>query len=386
MNAKGESRVAAVVLAAGSSSRMGEAKQLLSLGERTLLEQVLRNLSDSTVDEILLVLGSSAETIQQRLLDLPVRGHKIVFNPDYAQGMASSLRTGLSAVNAGTNAALIVLADQPLIQPRTFDQIIERYRKSDAQIVIPTYKGFRGNPVLLDGAVFEEVMAIKGDIGCRAIFGNHLNGIVKVETDDIGILLDIDNQDDYERLRNFAQSGQGETTLIEAATRETRAIPNAGKSVANPESRDRLIIVGWEPVGAALVRCGQLLDFGVTVVDPLVRGSDLPAGAGLLNTLDFSLLPKMGDKYVVVASRGKFDEEAIEQALGVECEYIGLVANRKRGQEILHRLDRKGESPAKRSPVHVPAGLDIGAKSPEEIALSILAEIVSWRSTRARKE
>jgi molybdenum cofactor cytidylyltransferase len=198
-------RVGAVVLAAGSSNRMGEAKQLLPLASGTVLGRTLENLLDANVDEIVLVLGSSAETIRQRIADSPMKNLRILVNPEYGHGMATSLRTGLAVLDKKIDAALIVLADQPFIRAETFDRIIDQYRKSDAQIVIPMFQGVRGNPVLLDRCVFHEVMALQGDIGCRAIFGNHLDGIVKAEVDDIGILLDIDSKDDYERLRDFWQ-------------------------------------------------------------------------------------------------------------------------------------------------------------------------------------
>jgi molybdenum cofactor cytidylyltransferase len=79
---------------------------------------------------------------------------------------------------------------------------MDGYRRSRAKIVIPSYQGNRGNPVLLDRSVFSEVMALEGDVGCRAIFGNHLEAILKVEVEDKGVLLDIDDQDDYERLKH----------------------------------------------------------------------------------------------------------------------------------------------------------------------------------------
>ena len=200
---KSNSRVGAVVLAAGSSSRMGEAKQLLPLADSTVLERTLQNLNAAKVDEIVLILGFSAETIRQRISDSPMKNLRIVVNHKYGQGMATSLRTGLAALSENTDAALIVLGDQPFIRPETLDRIIDQYRQSDAQIVIPIFQGSRGNPVLLDRSVFHEVMALQGDIGCRAIFGNHLDGIVKAEVDDIGILLDIDSKEDYERLRTL---------------------------------------------------------------------------------------------------------------------------------------------------------------------------------------
>jgi molybdenum cofactor cytidylyltransferase len=173
-----------------------------------VLEQALENVRAAEVDEIVLILGSSAETIQQQLPPSIFEGLKIVINQAYGQGMASSLQAGLSALDPQIGAALILLADQPFIRPETLNQIVDRHRLSNAQIVIPMYKGSRGNPVLLDRSVFPEVMALDGDIGCRAIFGTHLEGIVNVEVEDMGILLDIDNKEDYERLQRFGESTQ----------------------------------------------------------------------------------------------------------------------------------------------------------------------------------
>jgi molybdenum cofactor cytidylyltransferase len=203
MSVKENSRVSAIVLAAGRSMRMGEAKQMLRVGEHTVLERTLENVRDSGVDEIVLVLGFSAESIQRLLPAALLDNLKVVVNPAYEKGMASSLQVGLSKVSPETGAALIVLADQPFVCSATIDRIIERYRQSDAEIVIPFYKGQRGNPALLDRSVFQEVMALEGDMGCRAIFGNHAEGIVEVDVDDAGILLDIDTKDDYERLRSL---------------------------------------------------------------------------------------------------------------------------------------------------------------------------------------
>jgi molybdenum cofactor cytidylyltransferase len=383
MTGKDNSRVGAIILAAGKSTRMGEPKQLLRLGQSTVLGQTIENIRGAGVDEIVLVLGSSAETIRQQFPASTFEGLRVVVNQAYGQGMASSLREGLSALDPQIDAALIVLADQPFIRPETFGQIVDHYRRSDAQIVIPTYKGFRGNPVLLDRSVFPEITELGGDIGCRAIFGSHLEGIVKAEVEDVGILLDIDNKADYERLQRFGQSKQEDAALIEAATSETRVIPGLeGPGVEAPPKGDELIVVGWEPVAISLVKLGKLLNFTVTVVDPLLEISALPPGVRLLNTLDFSLLPGTSERYVVVASRARFDEGAVEQALHTRSAYVGLVANKRRGQEILGSLQRRGEPAERLATVRVPAGLDIGAETPEEIALSILAEIVSRRKKR----
>ena len=203
--------VAAIILAAGKSTRMGEAKQLLRLGESTVLGRTIENVRRSeVVDEIVLVLGASAEAIRRQLPASLLEGLKVVVNPAYEQGMASSLQAGLSALDPQIGATLIVLADQPFVRPQTLDQLAREYRRTPAPIVIPSYKGVRGNPVLLDRSVFAEVMALEGDTGCRAIFGNHTERTVKLEVEDEGILLDIDNQEDYERLRAGSPPRTGE--------------------------------------------------------------------------------------------------------------------------------------------------------------------------------
>ena len=370
MDARVSARIGAVILAAGMSSRMGETKQLIRLGENTLLEQVVEIVRSCRVDEIVLVLGHQAETIKKRV---GIKNLKVVINESYQQGMGTSLRTGLAALSSGMNAALIVLADQPFVRAETLDRLIDQYEQSGAQIAIPIYKGFRGNPVLLGRSVFPEVMALTGDIGCRAIFGNHVEGIVKVLVDDIGILLDLDTKGDVEKLREFRQGAADESVLVAAADLE-------GREISNPESsrQDReLVIVGSEPVGIALAKLAKILGFTVTVVDPFLKASDWASVDRSLNSLDFSLLPAAAGRYVVVASRGRFDEEAVEQALQANSAYVALVANKKRAQEIRRSLESKGEPLEKLAKLHAPAGLNIGAESPEEIALSILGEIVS---------
>jgi len=375
MATRGNSQIGAVILAAGMSSRMGETKQPLRLGAHTLLDQVLANVRASGVDEIVLVLGHAAEKIMDSVTGENV---KIAINRAYREGMGTSLRTGLSALPSGIDAALIVLADQPFVRPATLKQLMDQYRKSNAQIVIPMYKGFRGNPVLLDHSVFPEVMALNGDIGCRALFGNHLEGIVKVSVEDLGILLDLDSKDDLEKLKHFGQGTTDEEALLGATDLKGREIPDAG----NPSPHQELIIVGREPVGITLAKMGKLLNFTVTIVDPLLKLSEMPEADRLLNSLDLSRLPSCPSRYVVVASRGRFDEEAVEQALRTNSTYVALVANKKRAQEIHRSLQARGEPPENLMKVRAPAGLDIGAVTPEEIALSIMAEIVS----HSRKE
>jgi molybdenum cofactor cytidylyltransferase len=215
-------RIGAVVLAGGSSERMGEPKQLLRLGETTILECVLESLRRAELDEIVLVLGSHAEAIRRQTSIAAKPYIKAVVNESYRQGMATSLHAGLANLTPEAAAAIIVLADQPFVKSATVSLIAGHYRRTRAKIVIPTYHGLRGNPVLLDRSLFGEAMALRGDIGCRAIFSNHLDALVKLPVDDLGILFDIDTAADFERARRFERSLDDARELVEASRGESR--------------------------------------------------------------------------------------------------------------------------------------------------------------------
>lgn len=377
-----KSRVAAVILAAGASSRMGTPKQLVPIApgaEETLLARVIENVSGSRAGEIVVVLGHAAEEIRRRVA---LSGVRVVVNENYREGMGTSLGVGLAALSAQAEAALIVLADQPFLRPATLDRLIAEYETQKPQIAIPFYRGFRGNPVLLDRSVFPEVMQLRGDIGCRAIFGSHLENILKVPVDDLGILADIDEAADLEKFRHLAERGETKPGILERVGVEGRELPSAPAGETGTQ-RPELVLVGREAVSLALARMARVAKFTVTLVDPLLSPDEMPEADRVLRTLDFSLLPANRERYIVVASRGKFDEEAVEQALAANAAYIALVSRKARAQEILRSLTYNGISAEKLATVRAPAGLDIGAETPEEIALSILAEIVAGRRRRA---
>jgi molybdenum cofactor cytidylyltransferase len=359
--------VTAVVLAAGMSRRMKSSaagpKQLLRLSGKTLVQHALDNVQRSRVDEIVLVLGFAADAV---LKQIAADGVRVILNSEYAQGMGTSLRTGLSVLSTSVKAAFVLLADQPFVRPETLDQMIASHLESAAEITIPLFKGFRGNPLLLDRAVFPDLMGLSGDVGCRAIFGSHTQGIHKIEVDDPGILLDIDSVEDFERLNRPGWAAE----LASLADLESKE--------GIPPARAELMIVGRDAVARALAKLARVLQFTVTPVDPLLPLHDLPEADRVLHVLDFSRLPA-AERYVVVASRGQCDEEAVEQALRGSAAYIALLANKKRAQEVMSSLRSQGISEDKLNRVRAPAGLEIGAESPEEIALSILAEIVAER-------
>jgi xanthine dehydrogenase accessory factor len=590
--------ISAIVLAAGQATRFGRCKQLMPLGGKTLLEHVLGNLKQSKVDVVVVVLGDHADEIRARVR---FDRERVVLNPDFADGMSTSIQAGLRALPASSDAAMIVLADQPFVTSRTLDALVDEYRRTRPSVVIPTYNGFRGNPVIVDRALFAEMMGIQGDVGCRSIFGDHAESIVKVAVDDRGVVTDIDTPEDLDRVvipsgggvmpsdsgvnpssvvrsdsgvmpsdsgvipsvsgvipsgsegsgragRDPAESGAAPTQIPRYARNDAGFIPSGSavipsgsgvipsgsgvipsgsgvipsvsgvipsvsegsgrvgrdpvksgaaptqiprsarndpdlletivdlwrrrqpfamativraerptsskpgdKAIISPDGtltgwiggscahdivvrnalqsleertprlltlssasplgvqrqgvidvpmqcysggvldvfiepnlpRPQMVVVGYETVARAVVRISKTLQFHVTVVDPLATRASVPEADEVVNELKLAALPLSGESFIVIATHGRYDEEALEQAAKTSASYIALVSSPKRAKVILEQLRERGLPEEAMARIKSPAGLDIGAEGAEEIALSIVAEIV--RERRAGK-
>ena len=185
--------LSAIVLAAGQSARFGRCKQLLRIGGKPLLEHVLDYVRGADVDDVVVVLGASAEEIQR---EVRFERERIVVNPRYADGMSTSIQSALRALAPESEAAMIVLGDQPFVATQTLDALIHAWRRTRAGIIVPTFGGARGNPVIVDRMHFAEMMEIRGDVGFRALFGRH--AVATVDVDDRGILTDIDTMEDFD--------------------------------------------------------------------------------------------------------------------------------------------------------------------------------------------
>jgi molybdenum cofactor cytidylyltransferase len=188
--------IVAVVLAAGKSTRMGKPKQLLPVHGRPMLGEVLEVLRKTKVDGVVVVMGGHEGEVRRKVR---FRKEKVVSNPDYADGMSSSLKAGLAAaVRAGADAVMVVLADQPKLRPETVDQLVDAHLNSEALIVAPVYRGVRGNPVIFDKTLFPQMMKIDGDVGAKAVLEGNRRSMLLVESEDRGVIVDIDTPADYE--------------------------------------------------------------------------------------------------------------------------------------------------------------------------------------------
>ena len=220
--------VAAVVLAAGTSSRFGSPKLLQQFGRATLLERTLDSVGRSRVEDRIVVLGHEADNIL-RTIDL--KGFRVVINPRYREGMSSSLRVGIDAVRKRERAAIIILADQPFLTQATIDRIIKVYEETGARVIAPTHRGRQANPVLFDRSLFGEISGLSGDRGAKKIIRDHWSEVQKIEMDDPLSLMDIDTPKDLKRaLRSAPRADSSPLPTRTAAEQEEFRLQNHPKT------------------------------------------------------------------------------------------------------------------------------------------------------------
>jgi molybdenum cofactor cytidylyltransferase len=189
--------IAAIILAAGESSRMGRPKPLCPFGERPALELVLDACGRAGLIRVV-VLGHAADEIRA---GVTFGGAIVVVNPDFAKGQTSSLQAGLRELPPQVEAFLVYPADHPLITAAEITPLVAEYRRrrKERQIFIPSYNLKRGHPVLFDGSMREELLKLPPDTPARRVVDLHPGRIAYVEIPTAAILMDMDTPEDYAR-------------------------------------------------------------------------------------------------------------------------------------------------------------------------------------------
>jgi xanthine dehydrogenase accessory factor len=484
---QGPRMISAVVLAAGSSTRMGEPKPLVPVGDQPMLSRVLEGVRGSRVADLVVVLGEAADRVHR---DLGLAGARIVTNPAFRSGMSSSLKVGLASLPKTSEAFFVVLGDEPFVRAETYDALIAAREATGARIILPTYHGVRGNPVLLDRSLESEADTITGDRGCRELHQRHPEETLEVPVEDPGVLIDLDTPEEVERVRSALREGRplqemvpgflrraGARAGVESSVRQRmrgranvlglvgeleRArepfclavvtwvqAPTSGKpgfkavvrsdgtivgwvggscsrhallsecraALADGSPRllrlraagdarptsvpgvvDRvmecqsggamdiyvephgrvaqLVVVGDSPVSESLSSLGRLLGFRVLAAGPDIDPARFPDADEVVADFEGLAAKIDPDTYAVVATMATYDAGALAVLLRSSAAYIGLVASRRRAASLRDDLAREGISAREFDRVQNPAGIDIRARTPEEIALSIASEIV----------
>lgn len=192
-----EVRAAGIILAAGTSTRMGALKPLLPFENSLLLERVIENAHKSDLDHITVVLGHKASFIRERIA---FKESRIVINREYESGQSSSLKAGLRDLPEWVNGAVFLLGDQPFVGSKIINSLLIEFTRHPSSVIIPTCSGIRGNPVIFPRAQFSMVEELRGDIGGRALFVRLKDKLLEVEVSDLAVLQDLDTREDYRRL------------------------------------------------------------------------------------------------------------------------------------------------------------------------------------------
>ena len=184
--------VAALVLAAGRSTRMGAVNKLLvPLDGRAMVRSVVEQILESCVRTVVVVTGHEAERVSEVIADTGVR---TVHNPAYRDGLSGSIRIGLSALEDTAEAAFVCLGDMPLVRSKHVDRLVAAFDPAEGrEICVPVFEGKRGNPVLFARRFFDEMAAVRGDVGARHLIGDYEEYVCEVAMDDRAVLVDVDS-------------------------------------------------------------------------------------------------------------------------------------------------------------------------------------------------
>ncbi|ADJ16557.1 nucleotidyltransferase family protein [Halalkalicoccus jeotgali] len=186
--------VVGVVLAGGTSSRFGEANKLLAdVDGESLVRHATRTLLRADLSAVVVVVGYEAESVRAVLSDLDVR---VVTNPDYEDGLSTTVTTGLRAVGSA-DAVVFLPGDMPSVDPTTVEHLIDAYRAGVGTAIAAAYDGHRGNPVLFDRTHFDALRAVEGDVGGRPVFVASDDSAL-IDVPDPGVLMDIDTLEDLQ--------------------------------------------------------------------------------------------------------------------------------------------------------------------------------------------
>ena len=197
--------ISAVILAAGESRRMGKQnKLLLPIGGEALLVKLVASVCASNVGQVLVVIGHEAEKIRRELNEFPLN---FVYNPNFSEGMTTSIKYGVKEVSNECDGLMICLGDMPFINTSEINKLIHAYAKNRIKgkglIVVPVFKRQRGNPVLFSIEFRNDILEHKKKSGCKEVIMKNSDSVMEIEMDTQNMILDVDTMEDYQSISDL---------------------------------------------------------------------------------------------------------------------------------------------------------------------------------------
>jgi CTP:molybdopterin cytidylyltransferase MocA len=262
-------RIAAIVLAAGKSSRMSTTKPLLPLGSATMIERVVNSVGRASVDDVVVVTGHDSDRIASILQRSAAR---LVHNAGYESGMFSSVRTGARALHPDVQAFFVLPADYCLVRPEVLDRLIDSLQEGGPGILHPSCCGLRGHPPLISGRYVAALVQAHDEDSLQSFLARHRDDEAEVEVEDLTILLDMDTADDYQRTSRFAALLDAAAGARVGAARGTPAGANRspGAPAATLSGDDALYLLARLGVPDQVVRhCRAVAMVGEALAEAL---------------------------------------------------------------------------------------------------------------------
>lgn len=189
-------RISAIVLAAGSSRRMGaDNKLLLTFNDKTMVSHVIDQLLSSAIDDIIVVTGNDADKVKASI----TQNVRFIDNPDYDQGLSTSVKAGIDALANHCDGVMICLGDMPYIMAKDYNKLLSAFQKG--KIITPTTQGKIGNPLIFSQKYFADFNSLNGDKGARNLLKKYPDDVIEVDLDNEAIFNDIDTPEDYQNHR-----------------------------------------------------------------------------------------------------------------------------------------------------------------------------------------
>lgn len=298
-------KLAALILAAGYSSRMGRAKALLPFGGQTVLARVVRSFRQAGIDRIGVVTGHQAEQLEPLLHELEVGA---IANPAYERGMFSSVQAGIAALPADVDACFLLPVDIPLVRPATIAALAANFAAQQAPITYPRFSGRRGHPPLIARSLFAEILAGQGDGGLRALLQTHQAADVDVL--DEGVVLDMDTPEDYAQLAALALRRHLPTPAECEAILATRPTSDALRR------HGRAVTAVARTIAGKLAARGVAIDLGLVLAASLLHDiakgqpGHAEVGAALVEELGYPAVADVIRQHMSMSFDGSTTNEA----------------------------------------------------------------------------
>jgi molybdenum cofactor cytidylyltransferase len=328
-------KVAALVLAAGYSSRMGEFKPLLPLGRSTAIERAVGSFREAGVRDVRVVVGYRAEEITPILARL---GAQAVFNVHYDAGMYSSVVAGVGSLSRDTGVFFLLPGDSPLVKPRTVRELLRAWGESRAGIIYPCFLGRRGHPPLISTTYVETILAGERPGGLRAVLARHEDAALDVEVTDQGVLIDVDTPADYQKA--LAYSLREDIPTEE----ECRAILGKLKVPQEVIAHSRLMADVSCRLAALLNRAGCNLNLDLVIaaglLHDLAKGQPdhARAGAEMLREMAYPRVAEVVASHMDISPEQPLNEAQIAYLADKFTEGTRLVPLAERRRASLERL------------------------------------------------